>query len=193
MKTNKIISISVVSIMFFALVVCIIQLLSLKQSLDSAATKINELENIPQQTTSLAKTAEENTLLPPAPAITLQDHNGQEIELNNLSSEKKKLLVFTSEGCDYCENFYPELDAFSQQYENFEVIVVKYGTTIDENRQTMEEKGYNFKLLSGNEQTFAEYKVQATPSTYLLNEDNHIMEIAYLETKADIEEWVFAI
>ncbi|MDH7444302.1 TlpA family protein disulfide reductase [Aquimarina sp. 2201CG14-23] len=192
MRTNKKISLSIIISMFVIIIVCVIQLLNLKESLNIAQVKINELtEN--SEITSVSQNTKENKLLPPAPELALQDHNGKELQLKNLSSEKKKLLVFTSEGCDYCENFYPELDAFSKQYENFEVVVVKYGTSIDDNKQMMEKKGYNFKLLSGTEQTFAEYQIQGTPVTFLLNETNHIVEIAYLESKEQIEEWVFAI
>lgn len=138
------------------------------------------------------KRSKEESLMP-APAIALQDHNGQEIGLDNLSSEKKKIVVFAQKDCGYCESFYPELNAFSKQYKNFEVVVVNYRATVDDNKQTMEREEYAFTLLSGTEKVFADYQIQATPTTFLLDENNRIVEAAFVETKAQMEEWMFAI
>ncbi|MBW1294566.1 TlpA family protein disulfide reductase [Aquimarina litoralis] len=190
MKIQKEISIAMISLGIGVLSAVII--LSLYLSKEFSTTSVTSFD---QENTSgtLSDLESKKESLMPAPVIALQDHNGREIGLDSLSTEKKKILVFAQKDCEYCESFYPELDAFSKQYKNFEVVVVNYGATVDDNNQTMKEKEYGFKLLSGTEKVFADYQIQATPTTFLLDENNRIVEAAFVETKAQMEEWMFAI
>jgi len=193
MKTNSIKSIIVITGISVILGICVFQLLSAQQSLGIAEKKIKDLEKTSVGTIGSVSIADKNKGLAPAPVIALQDHTGQEIGLKDLSPKKKKLLIFAAKDCDYCESYYPEINEFSKEYENIEVVVIKYGTTAEDNKKTIDEKAYHFKLLAGTEKTFADYQIQGTPATYLLNESNHIVEMGYLDSKEQIEELVFAI
>lgn len=194
MKTTNEIWIGGISLLIGVLSVIILLNMDINQELNTNDETSFTQENgaSKQSDLEITKTPEQESLMP-APAIVLQDHNGKEIGYDNLSAKKKKIVVFAQKDCGFCENFYPELDAFSKQYKNFEVVVVNYGATVDDNKKTMEKKEYAFKLLSGTEKVFADYQIQATPTTFLLDENNHIVEAAFVETKAQMEEWMFAI
>ncbi|TPN84446.1 TlpA family protein disulfide reductase [Aquimarina algicola] len=128
----------------------------------------------------------------PAPEIKAKDKNGNTFGLAQLS-KKKKILVFAENSCEHCEAFYPELDAFAKAYGAFEVIVVKANTTVQDIKKTQEDKNYHFTLTSGDLQTFAEYQIDSTPTTFLLDEHNHIIQIAEVSTKRGMEEMFLTI
>jgi thioredoxin-related protein len=117
--------------------------------------------------TSLSKGSE-------APTFSLQDENNQEIKLEDYKG-KKTLLVFSQEGCDYCEKFYPVLNAFLSQKEDVHVVVMQIGSTPAQNKIYKQQQDIKPTLLAATVNVVKNYKVEVTPTSVLLDEEGKII------------------
>ncbi len=173
---------------------CIILLVIMKFSLDTALVKIETLED---KVASLSFTnnvyTETSIDKPPAPNFELLNKEGAIISLNDFSNEKRKILVFGSKDCNYCKEYYPELHNFSKEYTNLDVIVIEEGSTVEDLKKHSKESQYSFVQLVGTLKVINDYQVESTPTTYLLDEKNNIVRVGIINTKLDLESFVFKV
>lgn len=86
------------------------------------------------------------------------------------SGDRRKLLVFSSETCPYCQEFYPTLDSIDL-LQNIDVIVLQGNSTPKSIKKLVKEKKYHFDIVSISDSIFNKYKIYSTPTSFLLNKD----------------------
>ena len=128
----------------------------------------------------------------PAPDIKATMIGGESYDIKKIS-DRKKIVVFASDDCDYCKEFYPELNKFAETYSTYEVAVILPDAKQERLEELQKEHNYTFKLLSGTAETFAEYQIDFTPTTVLIDENNFIEQMAYVTKKEEMEELFFTI
>jgi len=122
-----------------------------------------------------------------APEFTLKDSNNQNISLANLQKEKKKILVFSSSTCPYCEEYYPSLDKYEKEHgDEVEIIVVQAASTPEQNKKFLSDHNYNFKVLVADQKTMADYNVVGTPTTIVLDTSNNVVGSMMSSTYGDL-------
>ncbi|WP_299438852.1 TlpA disulfide reductase family protein [uncultured Aquimarina sp.] len=121
-----------------------------------------------------------------APAFSLINKENKEVSLATLSKEKKKILVFSSSTCQYCQDYYPELDKYTKENQEIEVIVIQAESTPEENEKLITNNNYSFDILVADQQVWQDYQIQATPTTIILDENNKIISSSISSTYADL-------
>ncbi|WP_299437470.1 TlpA disulfide reductase family protein [uncultured Aquimarina sp.] len=176
-------------------VVCIVRINIIEKNIDHVFLQLNKVENdLSVKYKSEQKVNKESDSLIMAPKFILKNQKDSNVGLDDLTKEKKKLLVFTREDCSYCEDYYPELNKFAKKYStSFDVVVIKLDSNVKDTQKTLDEKKYYFEILKGNEKVFMDYHIQSTPTTYLLNKNNEIEMGAIVNNENELEEWIFQI
>jgi peroxiredoxin len=109
-----------------------------------------------------------------APEFALMDENEQQINLSDYKG-KKTLLVFSSEGCDFCKNFYPVLNKFIAHSNDVQVVIMQLGSSPEKNKQYKKEIGINAPLLSATQSEMKNYKVKGTPTSVLIDKNGRVI------------------
>ncbi|MEM6830985.1 MAG: TlpA disulfide reductase family protein [Bacteroidota bacterium] len=122
-----------------------------------------------------------------APDFSLKNTENETVSLGNLQKDKKKILVFSSSSCPYCEAYYPELDKFTKENKDIEVFLVQAESTIEENKKFIAEHGYDFEVLTGEDASvWVDYKVAATPTTIILDDENKVLSSTLSSSYTDL-------
>jgi peroxiredoxin len=109
-----------------------------------------------------------------APNFTLEDENQKQVTLADYKG-KKTLLVFSSESCPYCEDYYPVLNAFKETQPNVEVVIMQLQSDAIHNKIYKEQQGINATILAATQAEAQSYKIQKTPTSVLLDEEGKII------------------
>lgn len=147
--------------------------------------------------------SESNRKAPPQPALqstvtglekvlaspfNLKDTSNNSVTLDRLSRFKQKILAFTNSECDYCKGFFPALNQFNNKYqEQFEVIVLHLGGSIEENKKLLAQNQYSFVLLDADLETFSNYEIDFTPTIFVLDAFNYVEKIGEAENYQELE------
>lgn len=124
-----------------------------------------------------------------APSFALKDENAQEVTLADYKG-RKTLLVFSQESCRYCQNFYPVLNAFQEQQEEVQVVVMQLGSTPEGNKQYKEQEGIKATLLAASTAELQAFKVQVTPTSILLDEEGYVLGSKTVSQLAELMDFV---
>lgn len=125
-----------------------------------------------------------------APAFTLVDPTGQKVSLSDFAGQKV-LLVFSSTQCPACVNVWPHVKMFSEGERNVRVVMISHGTA-EENRQLVEEQGFEFPVLTGDDVVTQEYQVPGAPFFYVIDGDGVIANAGFAGTLEQLKELVHA-
>jgi len=123
-----------------------------------------------------------------APAFTLPDAAGQMVALGDFAGQKV-LLVFSSMKCPACAEVWPHLKTFNEREEDIRVVMISHGT-VEENRQLMEEQGFDFPVLAGDDAIARDYQVPGTPFFYVIDGDGVIANAGFAGTLEQLEALV---
>jgi peroxiredoxin len=149
------------------------------QLLQQSGRILLRLDAIEQRLAALAPPApppmSELPIGQPAPEFDLPDLHGQRHTLTEYRG-RKMLLVFFSPQCGFCLQMLPELAEWSADGndERPGLVVVSNGDA-GHNRELFEEAGiHHGVLLQNGMEVAAQYRVQATPMGYLIDEQGAI-------------------
>jgi methylamine dehydrogenase accessory protein MauD len=123
-----------------------------------------------------------------APAFTLLDTMGQTISLGNFAGQKV-LLVFSSVQCPACIEMYPHLRAFSERRENVQVVMISRGSA-EENRQLVEEQGFDFPILIWDDAVARDYQVPGVPFFYVIDGEGIIVNKGFANRLEQLKQLV---
>jgi len=121
-----------------------------------------------------------------APDFALKDINNQVVSLESLSKERKKIVVFSSAYCPYCEDYYPELDKFSKSNKDIDVVVIQAESTPESNKKFIEDNKYHFNILSSEHSVVQDYKISSTPTTVILDKNNTVLSASIAASQNDL-------
>ena len=126
----------------------------------------------------------------PAPAFTLSDPAGQAVSLADFAGQRL-LLVFASPHCPACREMYPHLKAFSETHPDMRVVMVSNGT-VEENRQLVEEQGFDFPVLGWEDDVAGAYRVPGTPFSYVIDGAGMVVNARFAGSLEQLEALVGA-
>ncbi len=126
----------------------------------------------------------------PAPEFMLKNSEGKEVSLATMNPNKKKILVFSSPDCHYCTEYYPELDKFTKANSDVAVVVIQAASTPESNKQLITNNEYTFNVLAGDQTVALSYRIQGTPTTIILDENNMILSSGYPTKSKEIEDMI---
>lgn len=121
-----------------------------------------------------------------APDFELKDSNNQIKTLNSFKQDQIKVLVFGANGCEHCKEYYPILNQYAKQHKNIDVIVVQANSIVKENKTLKEKNNYKFTILEGNEKVIQDYAITNTPSTFILDKDNNVVNMGIIGTSEQL-------
>ena len=107
--------------------------------------------------------------------VSLEDFAGREV-----------LLVFSSTQCPACTEMYPNLRAFSERERDVQVVMISR-SSVEANRQLMEEQGFGFPILTWQDTVAREYQVPGTPFFYVINGEGVIANVGFAGTLEQLE------
>ncbi|MEA3339203.1 MAG: redoxin domain-containing protein, partial [Chloroflexota bacterium] len=123
-----------------------------------------------------------------APAFTLPDTTGQMVALGDFAGQKV-LLVFSSMKCPACAEVWPHLKTFGERVGDVQVVMISHGT-VEENRQLMEDQGFDFPILpilTWDDGVFKDYQVPGTPFFYVIDGEGVIAKAGFAGTLEQLE------
>jgi len=107
-----------------------------------------------------------------APHFSLTDTNSRSVSLQDFAGHRV-LLMFSATTCPYCQQMYPTLKRFSENYSDITVLMISRGSQAD-NQQLVEDQGFTFPVLSWQDEVAKEYQVPGTPFFYVINSQSII-------------------
>ncbi|WP_188112203.1 redoxin domain-containing protein [Aquimarina sp. RZ0] len=125
-----------------------------------------------------------------APNFKLKNTEGDITTLKELP-EGKKLLVFSSQNCPHCKDFYPKLGQFAKANKNVSIIIIQANASLSDIKQFSETSKYNFKILQANSDVFYDYNISATPTSILLDTNNAVLNSGVVGSYEQIEQLFF--
>ncbi|WP_340199010.1 TlpA family protein disulfide reductase [Ascidiimonas sp. W6] len=138
----------------------------------STVSFIKKVQAAQEQLESLNKALEPGT---PASEFALKDEQNNEVALNDFKG-KKVLVVFSQEGCGYCEQFYPVLNEFTaQSHPGLEVVMMQLNSSSEANKAFKANKKINIPVLAATEEELINYRIKGTPTSVLINEEGIVV------------------
>ena len=195
MKSNKSLRILIILALIFVMlyiVFAIYYIKSIDTKIDVAFAQIDDLKRKIDPLLIGINPQMDNLDNFPAPDIKALTVDGENFNLESLKNTKK-IVVFASDDCIYCKEYYPKLNEFSKIYTAYDIIVVLPEVKQERIKELSQQHDYNFTWLSGDSETYVEYQIDHTPTTILINEDNYITKMVYFTKTREIEEIFFAI
>ncbi|MCB0632618.1 MAG: TlpA disulfide reductase family protein [Saprospiraceae bacterium] len=122
----------------------------------------------------------------------LKDVDGNEVGLKDLDS-KVVMIQFTGVGCGPCHHSLPFLKKLVNDYQHksFELVAIEtWSNNMEGLRRYQERNEFNFKFLKTTERVSNDYRVQAVPAFFILDEDRVIRKILTGYSEAMNEEIV---
>jgi methylamine dehydrogenase accessory protein MauD len=123
-----------------------------------------------------------------SPDFVLPDIEGHQVSVRDFAGQKV-LLGFLSPRCPACAGLFPALGEFAKEREEVRLVVVFLGPR-EEVQRVVEEEGFVFPVLMGDEEVGKVYQVPGTPFFYLLNERGFIANKGGANTLEHLERLV---
>ena len=111
------------------------------------------------------------------------------IRMNQL--QREVLLVFSSMKCPACAEVWPHLKTFGEPVEDVQVVMISRGSA-EENRQLMEEQGFDFPVLAGDDAVAQDYQAPRVPFFYVIDGKGMIANAGFAGTLEQLEALVAA-
>lgn len=108
-----------------------------------------------------------------APPFALKNLDDEDVTLD-MYQGKELLLVFAQPDCEFCHNFYPELNKFIEQRSDVETLVVQMDASPEISELQRDKFNIQTKVFPANSDIILDYKVQSTPTTILINKAGEI-------------------
>ncbi|MEO0585058.1 MAG: redoxin family protein [Bacteroidota bacterium] len=124
-----------------------------------------------------------------APDFSLTDENNEEVNLDDFKGNKT-LLVFSKEGCPYCQDYYPVLNEFQSQKSDVNIVVMQLGSEPEQNKQFKKQQGIEVPLLAASVDELKAYKIRGTPTSILLDEEGKILGSKVVSKLDELVEFV---
>ncbi len=121
-------------------------------------------------------------------AFNLPDATGQMVSLGDFAGQRV-LLAFSSTECPVCAEVWPHLETFSERAGDVQVVMISHGT-VEENWQLVEEQGFDFPVLAGDDAVAQDYQVPGTPFFYVIDGDGVIAKSGFAGTLEQLEALV---
>jgi len=86
---------------------------------------------------------------------------------------------------------WPHLKTFSEREEGIQTVMISHGTA-DENRQLVEEQGFDFPVLAWDDAVVREYQIPGTPFFYVIDQEGMIANAGFANTPEQLEALVAA-
>ncbi len=125
-----------------------------------------------------------------APRFGLTDTNGRIVSLQDFTGQRV-LLMFSATTCPYCQQMYPTLKRFSENYSDITVLMISRGSQAD-NQQLVEDQGFTFPVLSWQDEVAKEYQVPGTPFFCVINSQGIITSQGTANSLEQLEKLVKA-
>jgi peroxiredoxin len=127
----------------------------------------------------------------PAPAISLNDTNGQPVTLEEALKKGPVVAAFFKISCPTCQFTFPFLERMHEAYgnSNFTLLGVSQNDAAD-TREFSQDYGVKFPLLIDDESTYTasnEYGITNVPSIFLISQEGKILERSVGFAKRDLE------
>lgn len=117
-----------------------------------------------------ARSAEALHIGDTAPDWTLEDADGEPVNLYRVGKGKVSVILFWATWCPYCRALMPRLQALAERYRERGVKFFALNIWEDGDPAAyMREHGYTFRLLPGAEAAAAAYGVEGTPGLFVLD------------------------
>ena len=156
------------------LILCVINLLLIKQNLD-----------LRKQLAAGGRTDLTTNVLKPGDlvsAVTATDLDGRPYQLNYKKDGRQRLLLFFSPNCPYCEQQSPQWRDLLDKVDGNRFLVVGIVSDREDKPSVsahVEEAGYSrtktpLPIVFFNNEMLGSYKLTATPTTLLINEDGRV-------------------
>jgi len=119
-----------------------------------------------------------------APGFTLPGVDGRQVSLNDYAG-RKRLLVFTQDGCGPCGAILPELARFQQQ--NLQVLVVNNGANDSQNRE-LRSYAAKFPVLNQTALELSKrYQIVSSPFAFVIDESGRVAARAVVASAQQIQ------
>ena len=156
------------------LILCVINLLLVKQNLD-----------LRKQLAAGGRTDLTTNVLKPGDlvsAVTATDLNGRPYQLNYKKDGRQRLLLFFSPSCPYCEQQSPQWRDLLDKVDSNRFLVVGIVSDREDKSSVsthVEQAGYSrtktpLTIAFFDNEMLGSYKLTATPTTLLINEDGKV-------------------
>lgn len=139
--------------------------------------RMNQLQATIEQLFSNGSRTQEHTYVPvgeKAPSFSLTDIDGKVVSLHQFFG-RYTILVFSSPTCPACKLVYPQLENFKIDHPEVNLLLLSYGSK-NENQNLIETEKLTIPLLLGEKQVFEMYKVNFTPTFYLIDTEGVILK-----------------
>ncbi|TVP81955.1 MAG: TlpA family protein disulfide reductase [Alkalicoccus sp.] len=117
-----------------------------------------------------------------APDFTLETLEGEEVSLSDFRGEKKVMLNFWATWCPPCRAEMPDMQNVYEEYEDVEILAVNLTETepgTDQVAEFRDDFGLTFPILMDHDVSVAgEYDIQPVPTSYLIDTNGQIENIA---------------
>jgi len=91
--------------------------------------------------------------------------------------------------CRTCAEVWPHLKTFNQREGDVQVVMISRGSA-EENRQLMEEQGFDFPVLAGDDAIARDYQVPGTPFFYVIDGEGMIASASFAGILEQLEALV---
>ena len=91
--------------------------------------------------------------------------------------------------CPACAEVWPHLKTFSQRGGDVQVVMISRGSA-EENRQLMEEQGFDFPVLAGDDAVAQDYQSPRMPFFYVIDGKGMIAKASFAGTLEQLEALV---
>lgn len=122
------------------------------------------------------------------PDFELLNTKEEMVTMDSFADSKRKVLVFSSKNCPYCDDYYPELAKFSEKHAEIPLIVFQMDASVEENKDFLEKNKYSFEMLQSTEEVLDKFMISGTPTTVVIDEDNRVINVGYFSKIEELEE-----
>jgi peroxiredoxin len=130
-----------------------------------------------------------------APDFTLETLEGEEVSLSDFRGEKKVMLNFWATWCPPCRAEMPDMQNVYEEYEDVEILAVNLTETepgTDQVAEFRDDFGLTFPILMDHDVSVAgEYDIQPVPTSYLIDTNGQIENIALGPMNEDMMIQIF--
>ncbi|TDG15386.1 TlpA family protein disulfide reductase [Seongchinamella unica] len=116
----------------------------------------------------------------PAPAFSLADSNGQQVNLSDYAG-KPVILHFWASWCPACKMGQPGLQALAEQHADQQVVLLGVNFAEDEGvdpQQVLSSRGLSFRTLVKGKPVVELYGVKGTPTTFFITREGEVAGIS---------------
>lgn len=124
-----------------------------------------------------------------APVFVALNEKQEQVKLADYKG-KKVLLVFSQEGCNHCEEFYPVINNFKKQEEDVEVLVLSINSYAEDNEAYRIKQNIEVPVLAVTDEDADNYKIRRTPTSILIDEEGNFAGAGIFEELSELQQFV---